>query len=129
MLQFQVRCSLNSVSAVAVLRDSSSIACILMRWPDLAAQVLVGMPTRYLLTARPLFPRRLAKAARGRTIQAFLVPTLFKETQMTKLRIQVALFMFVLSAAMAVFSNALSTEPSHEARPTRGHRSPIRRWS
>src|ERR1700674_3806377 len=61
----------------------------LIRRQDLTARVLVGMPTRYLLTAHLSgFPHRLARGREGGvTIQAFLVPTLFKETQMTKLRI------------------------------------------
>jgi hypothetical protein len=43
----------------------------------------------------------------GVTIQASIVPILFKETQMTKLRIQVALYMFVLSASVAVISGVV----------------------
>ena len=70
---------------------------------------MVGIPTRYLLAARLSgFPHRLARGHEwGVTIQASIVPTLFKEIQMTKLRIPGALYMFVLSAAVAVFSGVV----------------------
>jgi hypothetical protein len=46
-----------------------------MRRQDLAAQALVGMPTRYLLTARlSRFPHRLARGHEGRHDPSFPRP-------------------------------------------------------
>ena len=76
---------------------------------DASVLVLVGMPTRHLSTARvSSFSHSLLTGYEwGVTIQATIVSTFFEESQMTKSRTLAAFAIFVLSAAVAVFSGAI----------------------
>jgi Mg/Co/Ni transporter MgtE len=68
------------------------------------------MPTRHLPTVRvSSFSHSLPTGYEwGVTIQATIVSTFFKESQMTKSRTQVAFAMVVFSAVVAVFSGVVA---------------------